>query len=278
MLSLLSAVTSTPRGGEPGGVSIGDDALFATVQVASLARGRFQVPDDTQTLLIEIGCSNRDTMDDQELPRMKEKAFLFSFEPLLDKYALLLAKGDARYNGRKNDQFQPLGHHHPRGLVLPIAVAPQNGVLPINVSQLSGCSSIVPFSSAGHEYKLMGSDACRSVAETRLVPSITLAKLLRLMPPLLPIHMLKLDAQGVDFALIKSTPPVLLERVRSLHLEAINDETRNGRPCPTLYDGQPRISEVKAYLHSIGFKFAGMERPGWMGPLKCEGTVKFHRQ
>ena len=68
----------------------------------------------------------------------------------------------------------------------PIAVAPQNGVLPINVSRLSGCSSIVPFSSQGHEYRKMGSDACRSVAETRLVPSITLTKLLRLMPPLYP--------------------------------------------------------------------------------------------
>ena len=46
----------------------------------------------------------------------------------------------------------------------------------------------------------------------------------------------------------------------------------------TLYDGQPRISEIRAYMHSIGLQFAGMERPGWMGPLKCEGTVKFHRQ
>ena len=52
-------------------------------------------------------------------------AFLLAFEPLLDKYATLLARGGPRFNGRGVvDRAVPLGHHHPRAVVLPIAVAP----------------------------------------------------------------------------------------------------------------------------------------------------------
>lgn len=122
-------------------------------------------------------------MDVDELAKNDRNAslndsFLISFEPLLDKYATLLdlaltlshplshtfsllpcrryatllARANERFNGpRVTDRATPLGQHHPRGVVLPFAVAPhasrgrRDGLSPINVSRIAGCSSLVPF-------------------------------------------------------------------------------------------------------------------------------------
>lgn len=249
------------------------------------------MPPSTTSLLVEVGCSNRDTMDQEELPALRD-AFLFSFEPLIDKYATLLARGDAQFNtelhNKKmvvvNDRFQPLGHHHRRGVVLPIAVAPSSGSFAMNVSRLSGCSSLMPFASETR-VGMMGSDECRAVMETRVVPALSLAKVLKLMPPDLPIHTLKLDVQGLDFAIIRATPPAQLERVRSIHLEVLNDhiyqgtrqERQDAPPCPRLYERQPFFAEVKDYMRSLGLRYEKLARPGWMGPLRCEGTAVFSR-
>ena len=50
-------------------------------------------------------------------PRYAPSTFLLSFEPLLDKYASLISRNS------RPDTRAPLGHHHPRGLVLPFAVS-----------------------------------------------------------------------------------------------------------------------------------------------------------
>ena len=55
----------------------------------------------------------------------------------------------------------------------------------MNVSRLSGCSSLMPFASETR-VGMMGSDECRAVMETRVVPALSLAKVLKLMPPDLP--------------------------------------------------------------------------------------------
>ena len=80
-----------------------------------------------------------------EYPLAASKAFVLTFEPLLDKYAVLLARGTKRFHGAGSlDQAVPLAHHHQRGVVLPIAVSPAHGsrMATINVSRIAGCSSL----------------------------------------------------------------------------------------------------------------------------------------
>ena len=60
-------------------------------------------------------------MDTEVLP-LEPNAFLVTCEPLIDKYARGLtrrAPAAAVYDGH-----EPLGKHHDRGMILPIAVAP----------------------------------------------------------------------------------------------------------------------------------------------------------
>ena len=145
--------------------------LFATVQVAQLPNGRLAIPPN-MTLAIEIGTSDRDTLDTELLPR-NHKWFLLSLEPLSDKYA----RGLARNAVGRGDQFQGLGQHHKRGLILPLAVGdvPTEGgsTLTFNVGQNAGCSSLLPINRASNRLKW-----CKQVAETRRVPTVSLEAVL----------------------------------------------------------------------------------------------------
>lgn len=77
---------------------------------------------------------------------MTPHTLLLSFEPLIDKYASLLLRGRARFSLRNDFDVWPLGQHHPRGFVLPLAVAPEPGPQTISVTNTAGCSSLLNFS------------------------------------------------------------------------------------------------------------------------------------
>ena len=77
------------------------------------------VPEGTH-LVLEIGANTRNTLDRELLPQRPD-AFLITFEPLLDKYAALLARNS------RPDTRATLGAHHPRGLVLPFVVGVRVG-------------------------------------------------------------------------------------------------------------------------------------------------------
>ena len=115
--------------------------LSVSVQVAPLdGHGAIPMPNNTSHVVLEIGCSDRNTLDEELLPPAPP-AFLVSFEPMLDKYAVLLARGTTRYFGEQNDRAVPLGHHHQRGVVLPIAITPHGGAVAFNIAKTAGCSS-----------------------------------------------------------------------------------------------------------------------------------------
>lgn len=127
------------RSGSLASTAAADMPAIPLLSVLHLAQtnpdGGLVMPPTTQHVIIEIGCSDRDTADDLLLPN-DPHAFLISFEPLLDKYSLLLGRGTARYHANKKDLSVPLGHHHPRGIVLPVAVSPAGaGFTSINVSR-----------------------------------------------------------------------------------------------------------------------------------------------
>jgi hypothetical protein len=59
-------------------------ALFSSLQIASLdaKTGAVKMPDNTTHILMEIGCSDLDTLDEQAL-QADQSAFLLAFEPLV---------------------------------------------------------------------------------------------------------------------------------------------------------------------------------------------------
>ena len=86
----------------------------------------------------QVGSNTRNTLDRDFLPH-EPSAFLLSFEPLLDKYASLLARHS------RPDSLTPLGFHTARGIALPFAVSSTpNGVAELKISgSIDGCASLL---------------------------------------------------------------------------------------------------------------------------------------
>lgn len=229
-------------------------SLMANIEVAHLlpASGTLHISPQTTHALLEIGCSDFETLDETAMSRPENRnAFLLSFEPLLDKYALLLAKGNQRFH-KTRDRAVPLARHHRQGMVLPLAVSPRGGPINFTVGTTAGCSSMLPIVDAG----AAAAAWCGSRLETRRVPSISLPTAIGLLGDTLPISFLKIDAQGADFELIKATPPALLRsRAKLIQMEA------RSPTCPPLYKGQATCDVVADYMRSIGFKPRGAACP-----------------
>ena len=236
--------------------------LLSVVHLAQQrADGSLVMPPGTRHVLMEIGCSDLDTVDDILLPH-DPHAFLISFEPLLDKYALLLGRGTARHHGSKINMAVPLGFHHPRGVVLPLAISPRGPRLQqINVSRFAGCTSLV----AVNEENDWARD-CLKMLETRYVPTITGAQALGLAGGLF-IERLKIDAQGMDFSIVSSFPRDMLARVRQIVMEV------RGSHCKPLYQGQESCDQVREQMQAFGFDMQGSRCPAPKEP--CERDVFF---
>lgn len=235
-----AAVLATP-------ISQRDGSLFANVQVAHLNKGAIRMPNTTRKVLMEVGCSDMFTMDDEALPLdHHRRSFLIAFEPLLDKYAVLLARGTRRWYGDQGgDRSVPLAHHHQRGVVLPLAVSPRGGQVAFHVSPTAGCSSMLRMRS---DASGTWAQNCAGSQEERVVPSISLAAAIALAGGR-QISLLKLDAQGVDLALLQATDPMLLKsQVSAISMEVVASD------CPPLYDGQPHCHEVYGLMRSLGYR------------------------
>ena len=236
-------------------------ALKATLHVAHLTNGSIPMPASTENVIMEIGCSDMFTLDEHLLPH--DTNFLISFEPLLEKYAVLLARGTPRFHPEGGgDRSVPLAHHHRRGVVLPIAVSPQGGAVgSFKVSTRAGCSSMLPVVNS-----TSWGQFCAELLDTREVPSISLETALGLVPPHLPVAHLKLDVQGVDLALIQSVDAALLRRrVSTFSMEVVAED------CNPLYVGQPRCAEVLRYARSIGYVPYGEEGARGGKSFSCRG-------
>ena len=94
--------------------------LLAPAQFGLLHDGRLPIPNDATAVLVEIGSSDRNTLDEEVMPGMPN-AFLITAEPLIDKYSRAISRRAPA--GTVKDSLEPLGQHHPRGIALPFAVA-----------------------------------------------------------------------------------------------------------------------------------------------------------
>lgn len=249
--------------------------LVLPMHVAHLRRNGTlaDVPTSAFPLVLEIGASDRNTLDVELLPKLATSAFLVTCEPLVDKYARGLAR-DRRGSG---DIWQGLGQHHPRGLLLPLAVGPTKGgpsggpAAPMAidassderpaflgeqqtflVSQNAGCSSLANRAGRAPRGPRAGGEPalhtfgwqCGPNKEARRVWVVPLEQLLRWVGQ--TVHMIKIDAQGLDLRVIESAGQ-LLSRVERFSLEVVADE------CKPLYEGQPHCSAVVAAAARLGF-------------------------
>ena len=233
--------------GSVSGLSFTESGVFSTLQLAVLKDGVVDVPQNLEHALVEIGCSDFDTLALDTLPD-DPLAFSLSFEPMLDKYATLMAQSTDAVKGANGamaiDQTTSVGRlGSNRGIVLPLAVSPHGGNFEFHVASQAGCSSILE-----HNSNSTWGKNCDGQFETRRVESVTLAQALALVPERLPIKQLKIDAQGVDVCLIKATPPELLrQRVMRIDLEVRSSK------CTPLYEGQADCNEVVSSMASLGF-------------------------
>lgn len=234
-----------------------DTKLFVDTQVAALEHGKLKMPSGTDEVIIEIGCSDRNTADDEILPRMN-RSFLISFEPLLDKYAILLAKGTKRYHKLAKDRAVPIGHHHQRGVALPFAISEHGGKMEFHVSNVAGCSSLLNVKKKPRFGKF-----CTNIMENRTVDTLSVSEMIDILPSNVPVRHMKLDMQGLDGTIIKLLPSQFLQRVQSLRFEATTPK------CGNLYDNQIQCAEIEEFLKSHEFHGTC--------PDKCEVSPLFKK-
>jgi FkbM family methyltransferase len=251
------------------------DGVVLPVHAAALhANGTFSaIPHGASPIIVEIGTSDRDTLDVELLPRLPS-AFLVSFEPLIDKYARALAR--RKPSDKVKDGWEPLGMHHERGLILPMAVGPVSAnasmageLQSFHVARNAGCSSLLNINHAPYRGPLRRAASerapqvfgllCRPGAERRQVWVVPLSRALQWIGH--QVDFLKVDAQGMDLRVVLSGGSLLRRHVRHMVLEVVGDE------CAPLYHGQPRCSHVVKRLAAEGF-----EPPT---PVQCRTAFPF---
>ena len=246
-----------------------------SLKLASLlANGSLALPARTSEVIIEIGANSRNTMDVDVLPN-RTITFLLTFEPILDKYAALLArasKPDTKVPGSR------LGFHHDRGLVLPYAIGSEDGHATFHLDgEMDGCASLLE----GRNNLVVAGRTCGSVylrrKEERRVPTVTLHTVLNkwLAWPDgggWPISFLKVDAQGFDLQAILSAGP-LSSRLRVVQLEVQRDA------CPSMYAGAPNCSTVVHTMKKLGFlSNKQCHTSKFLGYRRCESNFIFFRR
>ncbi len=137
----------------------------------------------------------------------------------------------------------------PNFVVIPMAIAEQDGCASFYVNSFAAASSLLPFNSQGLE-KWIDGDLLR-VEQTIAVPTIRLDTFLHRMD-IREVEYLKVDAQGADLAVIRSAGARLadIERI-SLEVQITPDP---------LYEGASEKASVIECLHGAGFTLVSTER------------------
>lgn len=241
-------------------------SLTLPLEVLQMPNGRIPIPDGTRKLYVEIGSNSFDTLADS--PQLAEPhSYLVAFEPLVDKWAQLLARHTVT---RKASMV--LGQHHERGVTLPMAVSDKEGFAEFHVSPIDGCSSLRKFrqpDATGSHWASWIPGICKQV-QRRRVPCVSLNTVLHEWLADRPVAFLKVDAQGHDLAIVRAAGREGLSTVEELSLEVIHDD------CTPIYEGQPRCTEVVSTMLSLGFgaTFACNQRDRF-GQSGCEGNIRF---
>ena len=238
---------------ESHGPLVRNGSVYSFLQVGNLKHGKWPIPANLKVVM-EIGANNRNTLDQEYLPSHTD-SFLLTFEPLLDKYAALVA----RLSSTQIDKHVPLGFHHQRGIIMPWAISGTRGSARFNLAPVDGCSSLLEPNS-----DQKWAPWCKGVPEIRSVPTIPLEEVLRMLPDGIDVEYLKIDAQGMDVMVVESAGSEA-SRIRRVTIETVTDR----EDCGLLYLGQPRCSDAVNRLQRIGFMLEGSN------PCKSAGNCEF---
>jgi FkbM family methyltransferase len=133
--------------------------------------------------------------------------------------------------------------------VIPIAIAEEDGVSSFHISGFDAASSLLPFSREGLQ-SWVGPDPLK-VESIVTVPTMRLETFMNL-ACIGRVDFLKIDAQGMDLAVVKSAGA----RLRDIDKIALEVGVM---PVP-LYSGAPCKAEVVAFLNEAGFDLTDAER------------------
>ena len=138
--------------------------------------------------------------------------------------------------------------HAPNFVVIPMAVAEQDGSAEFHINAHDQASSLLPLNERGVR-SWIGGEPLR-VESVVTVPAIRLDTFLRLMH-IPSVDFLKIDAQGADLGVLKSAG----DRLRDIHNIVLEVSTAS-QSC---YLGAPSKQEVLAFLDSAGFSLVKTE-------------------
>jgi hypothetical protein len=227
--------------------------LFANIQVAAypFEQNFASLTPPPSEFWIEVGSNSRNMLrDDPSMTAAFAKgAVLLSFEPLLDKYAVLMSQ----YGGTA-DTHRKLGFQHDRGLVFPFAVGCE-GSAEFHVAHVDGCSSVLPMAEetfkadqkAAEKWPGWVAENCAKANETRVVPCVSLEQVIGEWLGGKDITHAKVDAQGFDLNVVKSAGKHI-NKLKSVHMEVQCDT------AAMLYKGQPNCTSVYAEMTNLGFQ------------------------
>lgn len=137
----------------------------------------------------------------------------------------------------------------PNFVVIPMAVAEKNGCADFYINTYDAASSLLPLHPEGLQRWIRGEEL--SVERTVSVPTIRLDTFMEWMQ-IPEVEYLKVDAQGMDFSVIKSAG----ERLRDIRRITLEVEIT---PIP-LYVGAPGKNEITEYVAKAGFVLESSER------------------
>lgn len=155
---------------------------------------------------------------------------VYAFEPNLSVAAKLM--------GRASNYF-----------VIPMAVAEKNGIANLQVNEFDAASSLLPFNEASLK-SWIGGEALK-VNSIAVVPTIRLDTFMDL-AAIQSVDYLKIDAQGMDLAVVRSSGTRLRD-IAKITLEV------DIKSVP-LYSGAPSKDEVLAFLSEAGFSLVSAEK------------------
>ena len=245
-------------------------ALTAPLHVLHmLPDGRLPVPNKTQEIFVEIGTNSFDTWDVKMLPK-HPGAFLVAFEPLVDKWSMMIARNSrSRIAGK-------LGWHNPRGVILPFAVSDKSGVVPFYISPRDGCSSLRKTHTptrGGWTNNGFVRNACAKTVEVRQVPAVSLRTVIEEWLRGWRVSQLKIDAQGSDLSVLAGAGAGVLRAVDEVGMETLHDD------CDGIYEDQPNCTTIVAGMAALGFHTTGSfrcEKRGYFSQGSgCEANVIF---
>ena len=133
--------------------------------------------------------------------------------------------------------------------VIPMAVAEKDGFADFHINEFEASSSLLPLNDEGVK-AWIGGEALR-VKETTTVATIRLDTLMDL-AGIEEVDFLKIDAQGMDLAIVRSAGKRLRDILR-ITLEV-------GVTGVPVYKGEPSKAEVLAFLDEAGFSLIKVEK------------------